>query len=61
MELIGARMRVVAITSICYVSGSNAQAMNRSKKQYTAEEVARHTKRDDAWIIVNGKGLPVLH
>jgi cytochrome b involved in lipid metabolism len=29
--------------------------MGRAKKQYTAKEVARHNKRDDAWIVVHGK------
>lgn len=28
-------------------------------KEFTAEDVAKHTKKDDVWVIVNGQVLDV--
>ena len=38
---------------------SAAASISRQNGQYTVEEVARHNKKDDAWLIYNNQVLDV--
>lgn len=42
-------------------SSSSSSSGGSKAKEFTAEEVAKHNKKDDVWVIVNGQVLDVTN
>jgi cytochrome b involved in lipid metabolism len=54
-----AALAVDPVDSAKHQQQPSIASSSRQSGQYTVEEVARHNKKDDAWLIYNNKVLDV--